>query len=119
MLNNIYREPSYGSEVLKSGDVPVLSFWYLQSPRYLVGQDRFSVVPGNPPFTLSGMTQTQVDLQGRLLRFQTVPPQFEDSPPSPVQLDWSTLFAEAGLDASKFTETVSLRTPPHESDARA
>jgi hypothetical protein len=120
MLSNINTKPSDPrSEVLKNGDAPVFSFWYLQSPRYLVGQDRFSVVPGNPPFTLSDMTQTQVDLQGRLLYFRAVPPQLEDSPQTQGQPAWSTLFAEAGLDASKFNETVSLRTPPHESDARA
>ena len=107
-------------EVLKSGDAPVFNFWYLQSPSYLVGQDRFSVGPEsrNAPYAVSGMSETRVDLQGRLLFFRAVPPQLEDPPAVEGQLDWSILFKEAGLDISNFREVASRWTPPETSDVR-
>lgn len=120
MLNNIGRDSSLAQwEVLKSGDARVFFLWYLQSPRYLVGQDRFSVGPGNPPFAVSGMSHTQVDLQGRLIFFRAVPPQVEDLSTAQASLDWSIFFAEAGFERSQFQQTNSRWIPPEPSDERA
>ena len=104
-------------DVLRSGDAPVLAFWYRQSPRNLVGLDKFSVYPANPPIDVSGMTNTYLDTQGRLFTFVAVPPQLEEAPQ--VKPDWSILFAEAGLDMSSFHETEPRWTPSRYSDARA
>jgi serine/threonine protein kinase len=104
-------------DVLRSGDAPVLAFWYRQSPRNLVGLDKFSVYPANPPIDISGMTNTYLDTQGRLFTFVAVPPQLEEA--SQVKPDWSILFAEAGLDMSSFHETEPRWTPSRYSDARA
>jgi serine/threonine-protein kinase len=120
MVNNINRDTSPARwEVLKSGDARVFFLWYLQSPRYLVGQDRLSVAPGNPPFSISGMSHTQVDLQGRLIFFRAVPPQLEDPSTAQAAPDWSVFFTEAGFERSQFQETDSRWIPPEPSDARA
>jgi serine/threonine protein kinase len=120
LVNNINRDSSLAQwEVLKSGDARVFFLWYLQSPRYLVGQDRFSVGPGNPPFSISGMSHTQVDLQGRLIFFRAVPPQLEDPSPAQTLPDWSMFFAEAGFERSQYQETDSRWIPPEPADARA
>lgn len=120
MVNNISRDTSLARwEVLKDGDARVFFLWYLQSPRYLVGQDRLSVGPGNPPFNVSGMSQTQVDLQGRLISFRAVPPQLEDPSTAQVPPDWSVFFTEAGFEKSQFQDTDSRWVPPEPSDARA
>jgi len=103
--------------LLKNGDAPVLTFWYRQSPRNLVGLDKFSVYPANPPIDISGMTNTYLDTQGRLYAFIAVPPQLEEAPQ--VKPDWPILFAEAGLDMSSFHETEPRWTPSRYSDARA
>jgi serine/threonine-protein kinase len=104
-------------EMLKGGEVPILLFWYRMSPRDLLGIDRFAVSDWNPPVDVSGMTNTSVDLQGRLRYFIAVPQQLDDSQ-FQGQPDWSILFAEAGFDMSKFREAVSRWTPPYNSDAR-
>ena len=120
MVNNINRDSSLAQwEVLKSGDARVFFLWYLQSPRYLVGQDRLSVAPGNPSFSISGMSHTQVDLQGRLIFFRAVPPELEDPSMAQAPPDWPLFFTEAGLERSQFQETDSRWIPPEPADARA
>ncbi|HMH42398.1 MAG TPA: protein kinase [Pyrinomonadaceae bacterium] len=104
-------------DVLRNGDAPVLAFWYRQSPRNLIGLDKFSVYPANPPIDISGMTNTYLDSQGRLFTFIAVPQQLEEAPQA--KPNWSILFAEAGLDMSSFHETEPRWTPPRYSDARA
>jgi len=106
-------------DVLKSGDAPLFDFWYRQSPRYLVGYNRFSVWTDNPPVDISGMTNTYLDSEGRLITFMAVPPQVEAQPQPQPQPDWSILFNEAGFDMSKFNATEPRWSPPRHSDTRA
>jgi serine/threonine protein kinase len=88
----------------------MLKFWYRQSPDDMVA-DGFrdqSLNPGivtqsDPPTTLSGMINVELDPQGRLTYFQAIPPQKESSsPPSAAPFDWNLLFIEAGLDPAQF-----------------
>jgi serine/threonine-protein kinase len=105
---------------VRSGEAPVLLFWYRRSPRYLLPFGRYSVDSGNPPTSLPGETYTALDTLGRLQVFIAVPPQVAEPqgspPPAP---DWSPLFAEAGFDMPKFTPSEPRWTPPRQSDARA
>ncbi len=107
-------------EALRSGEPPVLFFWFRQSPRYLVpnGLYVYAGYPGDPPSVYSGMVQVILDSLGRLRYFEAVPPQIEDSQP-PAQPNWSLLFAEAEFDMSNFKAAESRWTPPDHSDARA
>ena len=120
-----------------------MSFWFRQSPRYMMPQRFFStgptggqVTPSDPPVNLSGMVSLWVDPKGRLLRLEAVPPQREPAPKTPQQNDpppkaspqsaaapppsnWDSLFAAAALDSSRFTPADPQWTPLVWGDSRA
>src|SRR6267378_1416227 len=87
---------------------PVLRYWFRQSPREM-SPDGFwnqSFTPGvvtfsDPPPILSGMINLQLDPEGRLLDFQAIPPEKEESPHSSRPADWLPLFTAAGLDPAQ------------------
>ena len=107
-------------ERLKAGHPSGLIFWYRQSPRYLVPLNREEVTAADPPRTVSGMANLSLDMRGRLLAFEGVPPQtVQPQEPTATPFDWSRLFAEAGLDPATFQRVESVWTPPHAFDERA
>ena len=115
------------NEVL-SGGPAVLQFLYRQSPQYMMATDFHdsSLTPGivtgdDPPPVLSGMVNLTMDPRGRLTFFQAIPPQMqsEDVRTHAQAVDWSTLFREAGLDATQFKPTEPLWTSLAASDTRA
>ena len=63
------------------------------------------------------MTKVILDVRGRLLEFQAVPPQVKDKTAQPSEPDWVTLFGEAGLDIRNYRQTESNWTPPFFADA--
>jgi serine/threonine protein kinase len=112
----------------------LLRYWYRQSPDALETddfRDNF-LTPGtitktDPPPTLSGMINVELDPQGRLIFFQAIPPQkFEASPqvsdtqstPTVVPFEWNVLFNAAGLDPSKFQPASSTWNSLAASDVR-
>ncbi|MGA8233920.1 MAG: hypothetical protein WB795_20760, partial [Candidatus Acidiferrales bacterium] len=107
----------------------VLLYWYRLSPRYFEpsGFSNMSLTPGvvlpdDPPSTLSGTIDIQVDTEGRLNYFQAIPPQQQDLPPSataPPAPDWNALFTAAGLDVSRLQPAVPEWTSLVASDSRA
>ena len=108
-------------ERLKTGHPAGLVFWYRQSPRYLAPFNREEVTPMDPPRTVSGMANLSLDMRGRLLAFEGVPPQTAQPPQEQpaASFDWARLFAEAGLDPSTFRWAEPAWTPPHAFDERA
>ena len=65
------------------------------------------------------MLRIELDMQGRLLAFEAVPPQVErDAAPAPPP-DWTALFAAAGLDLARLTPAQPQWTPLVACDARA
>src|SRR5688500_12170014 len=64
------------------------------------------------------MTRVALDVRGRLIGFQAVPPQVEEKTTQNIRADWSTLFAEAGLDIRNYKEIESQWTPPFFADER-
>jgi serine/threonine protein kinase len=87
----------------------ILEFWYRQSPDDMVAEGfRDQLLnPGiatqnEPPPILSGMINVKLDPAGRLVYFQAIPPQKENSTSQATAFDWSSLFAVAGLDEAKF-----------------
>jgi serine/threonine-protein kinase len=107
----------------------VLNFWYRQSPDDMVA-DGFRdqlLNPGivsqtDPPPTLSGMINLQLDPQGHLIYFQAIPPQ-KESPEeiskTPATFDWNILFSAAGLDPAQFHSTQPAWNSLAASDTRA
>ena len=69
-----------------AGQPPLARLWYREGPQPLAAQHSrsASVSYDDPPFEVSGMLRLQIDPDGRLLRFEAVPPQVEDpAPPGP------------------------------------
>ena len=106
---------------------PVL-FWYRQSPRQMRPEGFYAsggagrVTSFDPPMDKVGMVSVVVDMGGRLVGFQAVPPQ-RDSPVSAVSPapapDWSPLFSAAGLDTASFHSAAPEWTPLAWGDTRA
>jgi len=94
-------------------------FWYRESPRHLVPwgwANLVSVV--DPPSRISGMVDVHLDPGGRLLHFQAVPPQFDDTVAEWDVPDWTGFFESAGLDPSTFAPAGVHWSPLVERDAR-
>ncbi len=126
-------------DVLATNQPPAAFFWYRQSPRPLIPPDsQRSVSRYQPPLMVSGMAGMLLDPNGRLLGLEIVPPQHDavDSPhdadrTSPTDQsdlsgrsdlsapDWSTLFAEAGLDFSTFESIDPTWNPVVHCDQQA
>jgi hypothetical protein len=106
-------------DVLEQASPPVLQFWYRESPRPLVSMlSGGKVYWTKPGLEISGMAGVTYDMEGRLLRFYSVPPQLESDGKGAAP-DWAPLFAEARLDAAAFHAVEPKWTPPFYSDARA
>ena len=108
-----------GWEVMRSGQPLTFYYWYKQAPRYLIADGAVVILPWNPPPNVAGMTNVTLDPRGRLVGFERVPPQIEESGPSSTNTDWSRLFAAAGLDQTKFTPTQPKWVPLLYADERA
>ncbi len=125
-------------ESLRSGDPPIVQFFYRQSPQPLNARAMFGDVAWREPaIEVSGMAGVRYDLLGRLLAFYVVTPQLEEvapatpaAPPTPVVAppttsvaparapDWSLLLAEARFDPARLRSIAPIRTPPFFVDTR-
>ncbi len=104
-------------ERMRSGQPAIIYFWHRTSPRYLEPLQYESVLPDDPPNDVAGMTKIVLDVRGRLLEFNAVPPQVKDKTVQTGEIDWANLFAEAGLDIRNYRQTESLWTSPVFADA--
>ena len=93
------------SREILAGRPSLIFFWYRQSLRYLVTTEfrDQSMTPGiltagDPPLTESAMVNVELDPQGRLNKFQAIPPQVDKTPAPTQPFDWKPLLAAAGLD---------------------
>ena len=110
---NEYREQ------VRRGQPALIYFAYRQSPQYLEPLDPGGRPTENdPPLNVSGMVRMELDPEGRLTRFQAVPPQQDSGAASAPSVDWTRLFEAAGLDQSRWTETASQEIPPVGFDER-
>jgi serine/threonine-protein kinase len=106
-------------ERFRRAPLPAVYFWDRGSPMPLV-RDGFSlrVLPRNPPNAVAGMTLLQLDMEGRLLLFEGVPPQVDRALSVARPVEWSRFFDRAGLTMRSFRPVAPHWTPPHHSDAR-
>jgi hypothetical protein len=108
---------------------PPVLFICRQSPRYLVarkvvfgqaGPTQYARIDvDDPPFDVPGMVLIAIDGRERLRLFQAVPPQEDSTISKPAVPNWDPLFAAAGLDRARFTESTPRRVPPVAFDARS
>ena len=109
-------------ENLSTGVPPVVTFWYRESPQFMVNTS-FAltpvVEPDNPPNSISGMCQLFFDTKGNLRELLAVPPELDPSTSAATVPNWQQLFTAAGLDMSSFRPVSSQWTPLVTSDARA
>ncbi len=104
-----------------------LRFWYRQaeSPLTAITFHSDLLTPADvhvddPPFTESKMVRVDLDADGRLIYFEALPDQDlanTAKPPAPV--DWTPLFAAAGLDLSQLKTAEPRWTFLAASDTRA
>jgi hypothetical protein len=100
-------------------------FWYRQSPRYMRPEGFFSsgsdvrVTTFDPPMAVVGMVSVTVDMRGRLVHFEAVPPQRDPAASEAQAPNWSALFALAGLDPASFHSAAPEWAPLAWGDARA
>src|SRR5262249_39699592 len=100
-------------------------FWYRQSPRFMMPQKSFFLIPDtpirptDPPLEVSGMVSLALDARGNLMRLRAVPPQVETPDASPPAPDWKRLFVAAGLDLASFQPSAPHWLPQEPFDARA
>jgi hypothetical protein len=94
---------------------PVLRYWFRQSPSEMSPSGFWSnsftpnvVTFTDPPPILSGMINLELDPDGRLLSFQAIPPQKEETPQPSRPPDWLPLFTAAGLDPAQFHSVESV-----------
>lgn len=113
------RQPEKRWAYLASGRPAPISFWYRGSPRGLYPGRDLTISMSKPPFEVSGMVRLELDTQGRLIRFEAVPPQLTADTGPPPEPDWNPLFAAAGLDPAPWKPATPQWTPVVAFDARA
>ena len=104
----------------------LLGFWYRQSPDDMEAKgfrDQLLnpgiVTQDDPPPTLSGMINVELDPQGRLTYFQAIPPQKDGTGAQSTPFDWNILFAAAGLDPAQFQRAEPIWNSLAASDTRS
>jgi predicted Ser/Thr protein kinase len=98
-----------------AAESPIRSI-YRESPRPLNALPDGRVTSDNPPPTLPGMLQVNLDGNGRLLVFDAVPNDGAPAFPNPVPPD--AVFRASGLDLTKFREIDPAGVPPNPFDSR-
>ena len=112
---------------MREGREAGIIFWYRTSPRSLSAQEYFGVGVANgrvgiddPPGQDPGQQRLWLTTNGRLVRFEAVPPLVEPPVTTPVQaIDWRVLFDAAGFDMAAFKPTDPTWAPPAWGDTRA
>lgn len=102
---------------LASGRALLSNFLYRQSPEYLKPNKTDKITDSDPPFNVPNMVNVKLDSNGRLIEFVAVPPKVSEQTEK-RETDWNSLFAESGLDISKFKQIENNQTPPVFADER-
>ncbi len=107
-------KPEEQDRRLAAGAPPALMFWYRSSPAAFAAFSGY-VSMIDPSATDEGMTTMAFDTRGRLFRLIHAPT-VNDAPRGAI--DWPTVLAAAGFDASAFARSEPTVTPPVFADTR-
>ena len=127
-LSYLEKNNSQGTQWnrILSEQPPVLRYWFRQSPSEMSPNGYWSnsftpnvVTFTDPPTTLSGMINLELDPDGRLLSFQAIPPEKEENSKPSRPPDWLPLFTAAGLDPAQFHSMESVWDSLASADTRA
>lgn len=125
-LNDPTQKRTFTWEDVLRGSPSLLQYWRRESPGQLVAVEPkdSSLTPGivsldDPAPLISGMLTVKVDQHGRLVDFEAVPPQHDDSRASSSPFDWSVAFNLSGLDIKNFKPADPQWNPSAANDARA
>ena len=117
-----YSQYARSNKQFSTQPASAIYFWYRESPRYLetiTHLGRGWVSEDDPPQDVSGMVGLKLDPLGRLRALSAIPPEEDQSSgPFPAP-DWSSLFAAAGLDQTRFTPATPQWNALNASDTRA
>jgi Protein kinase domain len=91
-------------EVLRQDEPPALAFWYRQAPELPASFAR--IEPNEPPITAPNSELVMLSLQGRLLHFEAVPTQVDETTAPAPPPDWTALFAAAAIDPQKLKQVA-------------
>jgi Protein kinase domain len=112
-------------KVLRDDEPPSILFWYRESPRVF---SPFSpvdnliygrVTTSDPTMDVTGMTLMALSPGGRLVHFDAVPPQVDDTHGPPPPADWKPLLLAAGLDPAQLKPVEPKWFPLAWGDTRA
>lgn len=112
-------------QILQTGRPASVIFWYRQSPQLMRPQRFFSsfghgrVTTFDPAMDVTGMILVVLDMQGRLLHLEAVPPQQDSTNALAASSDWNSLFAAAGLKPADYRPTTPQWTPLAWGDVRS
>jgi len=98
-----------------------VTFWYRQSPRPLERAPFLNwttVTTVDPPLQFAGEVLVGLDAQGRLGRFDAVPPRSRTAGGTSGSFDWTAFLADAGLDSSTLTSSEPRSNPATFADAQ-
>jgi hypothetical protein len=134
-VDRAYRYGTYGDvwEWLKDEQHPerrgllrpdgptLLHLWYRESPAPFDPRNWNSVVTtDDPPVTLGGMLRVQLDLEGHLRSYLSIPKRGAQETPGPPRApDWLPALDAAGLGAANLTPVAPQWNPPVFADTRA
>jgi serine/threonine-protein kinase len=92
-----------------------IEVWYRQSPLAMNPRSELFVTTDYPGFSVPGMVQLRLDMEGRLLLFEARPEEHETRTASPP--DWKPLFDAAKLDLARFQSAAPEWAPSAAFDA--
>ena len=103
-------------------DSRAIYLWYRESARPLehgLFAGRARVAESDPPLTYAGDALVRVDSEGRLRRLEVLAPQAIPGDTAARDVEWSRVFAAAGLDIAQWRAIAPRWNPLHYGDARA
>jgi hypothetical protein len=106
---------------LRDESPPAMMYWYRTSPRTMIPRLlAFRVTPNDPAPSVTNMHTVVLDMRGRLLQFNSVPPQLDAATDAAAAAPpWPKLFEAAGLSLAAFTPVAPQWTPRDFADTRA
>src|SRR5262249_51842619 len=104
-------KPAEYRTLIAKGEVPIVYFWYRQSPRTLEPLAPNTVATRSDPSpTLSNMAEVTLTLQGKLRSFNAVPEQ-ADTGPASSEVDWTNALKAGGLYPLPLTDVQPREIP--------